>query len=127
MANPHGNLAGWSDPEQEGWEQRALDRVAARASTQKRRYERRNSMTIFFDDPFRVLLDEGANRRNISLNGYARRAIAGYLAHDLELPFSEVTQHTAQPAWYDGRPPQAAIRRPDMGEGHGLWIIGDLH
>jgi hypothetical protein len=126
MANPNGNLAGWSDPEEEGWQQRALERVRARQRS-TRRDARNNGMYMFFDDGFRQMLDEACYRRNISLTGYGRRATGAFIAHDLGLPIEDVLYHTARPAGYtehSGRRP--AQRSHDDGRGMGLWIIDGL-
>jgi hypothetical protein len=127
MANPHGNLAGFTDPEDPNWRENALARVRARQREREQRNGgRKNGMYLFFDDPFRVLLDEACARRDISLTGYGRRATAAFIAHDLGLPLSAVTRHAAAPAPYMRTPGGLMRRTSDDGTGFGLWVIGEL-
>lgn len=126
MPNPRGNLAGWADPSKPGWEDRLKERVQARQRKTKRASTRTNGMYLFFDDPYRLLLDEAAHRRDISMAGYGRRAIASFIAHDLDMPFEEVIHHAAQPSGYLGRMEGRRSKTHDDGVGHGLWIIEGL-
>lgn len=127
MPNPYGNLAGFSDPEEAGWQERALERVRARQKKTHRNNERKSGMYLFYDDPFKALLDEACKRRDISFVGYGRRATGAFISHDLGIPFSEVMQYAAQPSNYArtfGGSKQTTTN--DNGQGRGLWIIGDL-
>lgn len=127
MPNPHGNLAGFTDPEEEGWEERVLQRVRARkrknpgAGRNRRDY----MVKVWFDDPFRLLLDEAAKRRNITLSGYTRRALAAFVAKDLGIPITEVLKHASKPTDYGTAYPRPGkpIRSVDDGEGYGDWVI----
>lgn len=126
MPNPRPDLQGFADPSIPGWKDRAIARVAERAHTSRRKNERRNGMYLLFDDPLRVLLDEAARRRNISLTGYGRRAMIAFIAHDLGMKIEEVAEHAAVPAGYGetggGRPE----RTKDTGRTKGPWIIKGL-
>lgn len=124
--NPYGNLAGFTDPEDPDWRLNALARVEARQRKTKRSTSRVNGMYLFFDDPFRTLLDEACMRRDISLTGYGRRATAAFIAHDLGIPLPEVLQHAAAPTAYLSGTGGNRARSKDTGEGKGLWIIGSL-
>lgn len=124
--NPYGNLAGFTDPEDPNWRQNALARVAARQAKSRSSMDRRNGIYLFFDDPFRVMLDEAAHRRDISLTGYGRRAVGSFIAHDLGLPLEEVLRHTAVPARYGTGTGGSSVRTSDTGADRGLWIIGSL-
>lgn len=126
MPNPYGTLAGFSDPEEEGWEERLQERVANNRSTKKRKSERTSGMYLFFDEPFRGLLHEAARQRDISITGYGRRATGAFIAHDLGLAVGEVLHHSAQPAPYQNRPGGTMRKSNDNGQGHGLWIIDGL-
>jgi hypothetical protein len=130
MGNPHGNLAGISDREDPDWMHNALMRVQARQSRSSRKTQRVNGIWMYFDDPFRVLLDEAAQRRDTSLTGYARRATGAFIAHDLDMDLKDVLIHTAKPTRYGGMTPGNmrgySGRTSDDGEGHGLWIIEGL-
>lgn len=127
MANRNVDLAGYSDPEVPGWQQRAMDRVRERQA-KTRKGQRKNGLYLFFDDPFRVLLDEAARRRGISMVGYLRRAAAAMIAHDLGVEFTEVARHAAQPRPYGGLTTHGLAPKTsyDNGEGHGDWVIERL-
>lgn len=127
MGNPRPDLQGFADPSQEGWRERALERVHARQAANRQHSLRRSGLYLFFDDPFRAFLDEAATQRDISLTGYLRRAAAAMIAHDLGIPFEEVAQHAAQPTRYGNPGGTAAKKRThDNGQGHGLWRIKGL-
>ena len=124
MANPKPDLQGWADrPSEPGWQERAIARVKARQHKNRRANERKNGIWTFFDDPFRVLLDEACVRRNISLTGYARRAMAAMIAHDLGMELEDVTKHGSQPAPYAGTGGGRLTRTSDNGKGQGPWRI----
>lgn len=124
MANSNPPLAGWADQSKPGWQQRALERVKARQKGAKRHTERRNGMTLYFDDPFRVLLDEAAQRRGMSLAGYCRRAVAAMIAHDLGLKPQETMAHTSRPTEYRAEAGAGRAKRTnDDGTDFGPWKI----
>ena len=123
MADPVGGTTFSND----GWEERAMRRVASRQKGSQRSTERKHGMYLFFDDDFRIFLDEAAQRRNISMTGYMRRAVAAMVAHDLGIPYEAVVRHSAQPTTYN----QTSARGPqkktfDDGQGHGVWAILQL-
>lgn len=125
--NPKGNLAGYTDPSEPGWEQRALNRIKQRQKKSKRWTERTSGVLAVYDDPFKTLIDEAAQRRGISLAGYARRAIAAMVAYDLGIPLEEATQHMPHPTEYRigggaGRPAKIV----DKGTGFGPWKIVEV-
>jgi len=127
MGNPRPDLQGFADVSTPGWQDAALARVLRRQKKTKRHTERKSGVLATFDDPFRVLLDEACERRNISMAGYARRAIGAFVAHDLGLPLSAVLKHMARPTDYRqdagaGRP----TRTEDDGRGKGAWFIEEL-
>lgn len=127
MANPRPDLQGFADPSTPGWQQGALDRVIGRQKKTKRHTERKSGVLATFDDPFRVMLDEACKRRNVSMSGYARRAIGAFIAYDLGLPLGEVLKHAARPTPYRqeggaGWP----TRTEDDGRGNGPWFIDTL-
>lgn len=123
MANPKGNLAGFTGKEDPKWRENAMAAVVARQKKTHRNKDRKNGMFLFFDDGFRVLLDEAARRRNMSLTGYLRRAATAFIAHDLGLPYAEVAKYTAIPAEYGARGGGVLKRTQDDGRGHGPWSI----
>lgn len=128
--NPEPDLQGWADRSKPGWQNRALERVQARQKAKgKRRYERRDGVRVDFDTPFRVYLDEACMRRGLSFSGYARRALAAFIAYDLGVPITEVLKHTAYPLEYHPDIPRwngAAHKTSDNGTGYGEWRITGL-
>jgi hypothetical protein len=89
--------------------------------------ERKDGVLATFDVEMKALLNEAAQRRGISMAGYARRAIAAFIAHDLGMELSEVTKYCAKPIHF--RPNGGAGRNEklnDDGEGHGDWRIRKL-
>jgi hypothetical protein len=129
MVNYQPDLQGWADRDEDPkWMENALARVNARQRQNKRHRTRRSGSYLFYDDEFRVLLDEAALRRgNIPLSAYMRRAIAAFLAHDLGLPYTEVIKYTAKPrVSMGGILPGTQLRTHDDGLGFGPWLIEDL-
>jgi len=125
--NPNGNLAGFTDPSEPGWQARALLRVKQRQKKTKRHTERTSGTLATFDEGLRPLLDEACRRRGTSMAGYLRRALCAFIAYDLGLPLSEVTKFTSPPTTYSptgghGR----KLRIDDDGTGFGSWRIEKL-
>lgn len=118
-------LQGWAAPapSEPGWQERVIARVKARQQETRRHNERKNGLYLFFDDPLRLLLDEACFRRDISLTGYARRAMIAMIAHDLDMPLEEVAQHAAVPAGYGATGGGRLKRTQDDGKGKGPWRI----
>lgn len=122
-------LQGWAAPapSEPGWQERAIAAVRERQRETRRANERKNGMYLFFDDPFRVLLDAACHQRDISLTGYGRRATGAFIAHDLGLDLEEVLQHCAVPVGYGARGGGPKLERThDNGIGMGLWTITGL-
>lgn len=123
MANPNGNLAGFTDKEDPDWVQNALDRVRHRETTKVRRHRRTRGTFIYYDDPLRIFFDEAARRRGITLAGYARRALVAMIAFDLGMPPEELSKNMAQPQPYGGETPMKKGSTHDDYQGHGRWKI----
>lgn len=127
MVNYQPDLQGWADRDEDPeWMENALARVRARQKRTRESTNRRNPTVIFYDDPFRVLLNEAAERRGIAMTAYVRRAAAAFIAHDLGMPFTEVVRHMAQPKvpGAEGKFPEG--RSHDNGRGMGPWLIEGL-
>lgn len=127
MANPRGNLAGYTDPSEPGWQERAVARVKARQRQSKRHTERRDGVRAVWDLPFRAFLDEAARRRGLSMAGYCRRAIAAFVEHDLGLSTGDGAQHMPVPTGYrvhNGH--GTTIKTHDDLRGYGKWVIREL-
>jgi hypothetical protein len=87
------------------------------------------------DIGFRRLLRQAADGRGMSASGYARRAAAAFIAHDLGLPFEQVCALTPRPAPPEGpiragqdpkdRPVNNPGRQVDDGTGYGTWGVCD--
>lgn len=127
MGNPKPDLQGWADrPSDPAWKERAIARVRARQHKKRRHNERKNGIWTFFDDEFRYLLDEACMRRNISLTGYARRAMAAMIAYDLGMELEDVTKYGSQPAPYAGNGGGRLTRTHDNASGQGPWRITEV-
>jgi hypothetical protein len=127
LANPRPDLQGFADPTTNpNWREDAIARVRSRQAKTRRHNERTNGLWLFFDDELRVLLDEACKRRNISLTGYARRALIGFIAYDLGLKYEEVAQHGAEPVPYGATGGGRNKRTHDHGRGMGPWKITGL-
>lgn len=127
MANPKGNLAGYTDPSIPGWQARAFDRVQARQKKSKRYTEREDGLAVRFDRPFRKLLDEAAMRRGCSMAGYVRRAMLAFVIHDLGLSPEEAGQHMPRPTPYgkNGGSGNKTLTQDNL-TGYGPWVITGL-
>ena len=123
MANPYGNLAGFTDQEDPAWMENALDRVRARETTINRRKRRTRGTFIYYDDPLRQFFDEAARRRGMTLAGYARRALVAMIAFDLKVDAEELSKNMAQPQPYGGVVPERKGATYDDFRGHGSWRI----
>lgn len=123
MANPRGNLAGFTDPEDPNWMANALDRVRAREVTINRRKRRTRGTFLYYDDGLREFFDEAARRRGMTLAGYARRALVAMIAFDLNVDAEELSKYTAQPQPYGAVTPARRGATHDDFTGHGRWRI----
>ena len=127
MANPNPELRGYADPSVPGWQRRAFERVKSRQKGSKRHTERQDGVRTVWDVPFRVLLDEAANRRGISMAGYCRRAIAAFVAHDLGLESKEAAKYMPVPSAYRvGHGHGNIVKTEDDLKGYGKWVIREL-
>lgn len=123
--NPKGNLAGFTDRVGDpNWMANAMDRVAIRQKRTKRHAERKSGVLAVYDPPFQNYFDEAAQRRGMSLAGYARRALAAMIAHDLGVPLEEVAKHMPRPTEYRAEGGTGRhVRTEDDGKGFGEWQI----
>jgi hypothetical protein len=128
MANKTPRLQGWADkPSEPGWQKRAVQLVKERQKKTHRWTERKDGVLATFDIEMKALLTEAARRRNISMAGYARRAIAAFIAHDLGIAYEDVTKYCALPTEFRATAGAGrSTKLNDDGEGHGLWQIRKL-
>lgn len=125
--NPKGNLAGFTDRAVPGWEADALARIGLRQKKTKRHAERKSGVLAVYDPPFQTYFDEAAHRRGTSLAGYARRALAAFVAYDLGIPIEEVAKHMPRPTEYRAGGGVGRMERTeDDGTGFGPWIITEV-
>lgn len=127
------DLGGRANDHRPGAEERTKARVAATEAKKQRRKGRRRAgtLTLEFDLPFRAYLKDAAETRDMGINGYARRAVAAFIAYDLGIPFEEVTRYFAAPSKHgevlrrsDGSRQAPSGESYDDGEGYGPWRIG---
>jgi hypothetical protein len=131
MANPRGNLAGATDPSQEGWQARALAAVREhqRGLSSTVRSRREGQVQVFVDLEFLGALRLVAHQRGMSIVSYARRAIAKQIAKDLGVDWTVLLAYCTRPVPYGSRtggpPPRDADGKPmrshDDGTGYGDW------
>lgn len=129
MVNHQPDLQGWADRDEDPqWMENAIERVRARSRANKQDRRRTNGTYVFYDDPFRVFLDEAAQRRGMPMSAYIRRATAAFMAYDLGVPFTEIVKHTAQPATEGSKNRRVGTvpRSHDDGRGMGPWLIEGL-
>jgi len=131
MPTPKGKgLAGKADGREEGWEGRLLTRVnEAEADRLNRRGRKRDvQLRTEWDIEMQALLRMAAEKRGITPTGYARRAIAAFVAHDLDLPFEELCGFFAYPmapgkVMTDEGVRLKKGRTKDDGQGFGSWQV----
>lgn len=135
MPTPKGKgLTGSADGGTPGWQDRTKSRVnASQSEALRRKKKKRPAQTLLETDlPFVTMMRQAADSRGMTSAAYARRAVAAFVAHDLNVPFKEVTQHFAAPM------PVGEMIRPDNpdgihrkegktvdnGQGFGDWTVG---
>lgn len=123
MANPNGNLAGFTDREDPDWMANAMGRVRARETKSTRLKRRTRGTFLYYDDPLRPFFDQAAKARNMTLAGYARRCLVAMIAFDLSMDPSELSKNMAQPQPYGGNLPASGESTHDDFTGHGRWRI----
>lgn len=112
---------------EEGWRQKALDRVLNKdLRTNPNKKKHGNSLYMLVGWRLKELLNVAAQKRGSSKSTYMRRAIAGYIAYDLDMDIVDVLEDGPRPcAWgsqgaYETDPPE------DLRH-YGDWRISGLH
>jgi len=133
---PREHLPGDAAGGRPGWEGRLLalvetsERQKAASKGNGQRYWPVR-MVVTSDIEFRRMLQSAAAARGISVSGYVRRAVAAFVAADLEMDFTDVTTHLPR-AVPQGGPmmlPREQHPRlnpgpwPDDGAGYGAWEV----
>jgi hypothetical protein len=124
MANPYGNIAGVSDQEVPGWQQRVVDgvREAERSRSRAKIGIRRGRIDSQVDERYAVLLRYAAEKRDMNVAAYVRRAVAAFIAVDLDISFEDVVRYGPQPTGY-AMPHKPGVATEDDGEGYGSWEV----
>lgn len=93
------------------------ERVASRTHN-----ESTNRWSLRSTQAFTELLRKAARRRGLSGAAYARRAIAAFIAEDLQVPFEDVCQTfpSPKPEKFTGF---GVIWPRDDGQGYGNWEV----
>lgn len=92
------------------------ERVRIRKASNKIRFAIRVTHEFIF------LTSRAANRRGMTNSAYARRAIAAFVASDLDMAFEDVCALFPAPKESDRS--QNGVRWPrDNGEGYGQWEV----
>ena len=93
------------------------DRVKGRVSVDKAgRWNLRSS------EEFIVLLRRAAATRDMNVAAYARRAMAAFIAKDLQMPFEDVCNTCPTPG-PQKRAGVGFVWQRDNGEGYGDWEV----
>lgn len=95
------------------WKERVTERVATKRSE---RWNLRSS------EDFIILLRKAAATRGMNVAAYARRAIAAFVAVDLDMPFEEVCNTCPTPG-PQKRAGVGFVWPRDDGEGYGNWEV----
>lgn len=99
------------------WRQVALRRAHATAMVRRQRW-READMSRFqmsAGPRFTRYLADAAALRGLTTVAYVRRAVAAFIAADLDIPFTEVISDTPHPKGQ-------SVARYDDGAGHGSWV-----
>ena len=134
MPTPRGEgLAGSADGSIPGWQDRVkATNYADQTEKQKRKRKNRpGQVLIECELPFLTMLRAAATSRGMSSVGYARRAIAAFISHDLGIEFTEVTRNFPAPfrhgeALDPNNPNGVHMKRGltvDDGQGYGDWKV----
>lgn len=84
--------------------------------------ERLKMMTFRSSGAFVAILSKAARRRGMSNSAYARRAIAAFIASDLEMPFEDVCA-TFPGVVHRSLSKDGVVWPRDDGKGYGNWDV----
>lgn len=134
MPTPKGKgLAGSADDRTPGWEARTNERVRQSEADRMRKNKAKRDVQarLEWDLEMQILLRLAAEKRGMPTTAYARRAIAAFVASDLDLPFEEVCGLFAAP-FKPGEMLRADVpnsrretrgKTRDDGKGYGSWAV----
>lgn len=131
------HLPGAADGAVDGWQERAVQGLnSVESNTKEPNGLTRLSSQVHWK--FLALVRLAARTRGISVSGYIRRAVAAFVAHDLQMEFGQVTQFSPGPNTFGqkgsahrGKDPEKyqdflGKNLPDDGVGYGKWeVAGD--
>lgn len=104
-------------PRPSPWKAKVLLRAHASQTKVRERqgYVDMGRIQMNVGDPILPMLAAVAARRGLRPSAYCRRAVAAFIAADLNVPLAEITQHMAHPGGQTVAP-------ADDGLGHGPWM-----
>lgn len=114
-----------------GWQDRLTDSVLGRdlvRGTSGKGVGKREGNHVYINAglSWKQLVKVAAEKRGASISTYIRRAVAAFIAHDLDITLPDVLEDGPRPcAW--GRTGAYRTDPPDTGQDYGPWIIGELH
>jgi hypothetical protein len=115
MSDPDGD-----PPRKPSWRDDLIEEV----DNQKRLHEDRTRVGLFFPVSWLALMNRAAKQRQMSLGGYARRAIMAFVAHDLDLDWGKVMKDEPRSHGYGVRGNKNGAYL--YGTGHGAWLIREI-
>lgn len=104
------------------WKERLVNELKANA---QRRIAHSGGMRpagLSMPESVLMLLTRAARRRGISKMSYMRRAVAAFIAHDLELDWKLVVKEFPAARPFEGKA-TAGVDAFDSGEGYGDWRL----
>lgn len=124
MPNPEPGLQGWANKSEPGWQDRVMEGVRNRKPN---RYRAKHRHTLDMSYGQRDLLAQAAEQRGMVASAYVRRALAAFLAHDLDMDFADVVKEWGYPLPF-GHMAGTTFVKPssDDGTGYGKWQIEGL-
>lgn len=111
------------DASRPGWQERVIEGIS---EPPKGKSNKMLSVGANVSWQFKALLSMAAKRRGISIAGYVRRALAAFIATDLEMSLEDVLKEASFPSPYGVANGQwmrddIAPGDHDTGEGYGDW------
>lgn len=107
------------------WRETILAKVDAKARVHRNQHGRIRDakLTLNVGLMFAKSLGQAAQARGISRVGYLRRAVAAFIAADLEIPFTQVVSDCPLPSPYTPERSWSTARGDDDGRGYGTWVV----
>lgn len=110
-----------------GWQDRVLDKSLGASKSDPNKKKHGNDMYFQSGKGLKTLLNLAAEKRGVSKSTYARRALAAFIAHDLDITPEQVLDGGPRPCAWGKTGADVHQERGDKLEGYGHWRIGALH